>query len=107
MEPMEIESLRRSLAMLPPKSTGVSREEAMRLLAELQAMQKRIGTLHDGLLALVELCSTGLDRGSEREAAVVTSAAYSTGADVSTPDRSPAVDSTVEPNSPDGVSNET
>jgi hypothetical protein len=62
MDSSEIMSLRRSLAMLPPQAAaGLSREEAMRLLTELQEMQKRIGTLHDGLLALNDLCSTDAD----------------------------------------------
>jgi hypothetical protein len=36
----ELENLRRSLAMLPPNAAGLSRGEAMRLLAELQEMDK-------------------------------------------------------------------
>ena len=45
-------SLRRSLAMLPPSSAGLNREEAMRLLAQLQEMDQRVRDLRAGLTAL-------------------------------------------------------
>ena len=38
MDSFEIETLRRSMAMLPPQAAGLNREEAMRLLSELQEM---------------------------------------------------------------------
>jgi hypothetical protein len=39
----ELEDLRRSMAMLPPGSpANVSREEAMRLFAELQSLDDRL-----------------------------------------------------------------
>jgi hypothetical protein len=57
MDSYELENLRRSLAMLPPQAAGLSREEAMGLLAELQEMDKRLRELRDGLLALVALAS--------------------------------------------------
>jgi hypothetical protein len=47
--------------MLPPNAAGLSREEAMRLLAELQEMDKRLRELRDGLLALVALPSPDPD----------------------------------------------
>jgi len=57
MDRSEIENLRRSMAMLPPQSAGLSREEAMRLLAELQEMDRRLRALREGLLALVAVAS--------------------------------------------------
>jgi hypothetical protein len=59
MDSYELENLRRSLAMLPPQAAGLSREEAMALLAELQEMDRRLRGLREGLLALVELASEG------------------------------------------------
>ena len=50
----EIESLRRSLAMLPAQAPGLRREEAMRLLAELQEMDRRLRDLRQGLAVLLE-----------------------------------------------------
>jgi hypothetical protein len=47
----EIENLRRSTAMLPPQAAGLSREEAMRLLAELEEMDQRLRDLRQGLTA--------------------------------------------------------
>lgn len=55
METTGIESLRRSLAMLPAQAPGLRREEAMRLLAELQEADQRIQKLREGLLSLVEM----------------------------------------------------
>jgi hypothetical protein len=45
----ELEDLRRSLAMLPPGTKALSREEAMRLLAELQEVEGRLRDLRDAL----------------------------------------------------------
>jgi hypothetical protein len=46
----ELEDLRRSLAMLPPGSTAnLTREEAMRLLGELQALDERLRNFRSGL----------------------------------------------------------
>jgi hypothetical protein len=41
MDRAEIMTLRRSLAVLPPKSAGLVREVAMRLLAQLHEMDER------------------------------------------------------------------
>jgi hypothetical protein len=58
MDSYDVENLRRSLAMLPPQApAGLSREEGMRLLAELQEMDRRLQQLREGLLALVDLAS--------------------------------------------------
>jgi hypothetical protein len=57
MDSSEIENLRRSVAMLPPQAAGLSREEAMRLLAELQAMDQRLRNVQEGLTALLERAS--------------------------------------------------
>ena len=57
MDPYEIENLRRSLAMLPPNAGGLSREEALRLLGELQQMDRRLRKLREGLLVLVGLAT--------------------------------------------------
>ena len=50
-----MESLRRSLAMLPPQAMGLSREKAMRVHAELQEMDQRVRELREGLLTLLAL----------------------------------------------------
>ena len=50
----ELETLRRSLAMLPPLSPGLKREEAMRLIAELEDAERRLRGLRDGLAKLLE-----------------------------------------------------
>ena len=49
----ELEDLRRSLAMLPPGSNGLSREEAMALASELQEQIARL----DGFGTGWRLCS--------------------------------------------------
>jgi hypothetical protein len=49
----ELEALRRSLAMLPPRSAGLNREEAMRIIAETQDLERRLKRLKDGLQQLV------------------------------------------------------
>jgi hypothetical protein len=53
----EIEYLRRSLAMLPPQAAGLSREEAMRLLAQLQETDKWLRELREGLTTLLDRAS--------------------------------------------------
>ncbi len=50
----ELENWRRSIAMLPPQSAALDREEAMRLLAELHDLEGRIKRLRDGLRGLLE-----------------------------------------------------
>ena len=44
---------RRSIAMLPPRAPAMNREEAMKLLAELQEAERWLGALRDGLGALL------------------------------------------------------
>lgn len=53
----ELEYWRRSIAMLPPRSVGLNREDAMRLLAELEEMDRRLGDVRAGLETLVALAS--------------------------------------------------
>jgi hypothetical protein len=50
----ELESMRRSIAMLQPGVKALSREEAMRLIAELQDVERRLRRLKTGLLRLVD-----------------------------------------------------
>jgi len=50
----ELEDLRRSLAMLPTGAAGLTREEAMRLLVELQDLQARLSGLREGLRRLMD-----------------------------------------------------
>jgi hypothetical protein len=50
----ELENQRRALAMLPPEAAALKREEAMRLLQELQAMERRLRRLRAGLTALLD-----------------------------------------------------
>jgi hypothetical protein len=51
----EIENLRRSIAMLSPGvAAPLDREDALRLLGELQDVQRRLEGLRDGLRRLVE-----------------------------------------------------
>lgn len=40
--------------MLPPEASALKREEAMRLLQELQTTERRLRRLRDGLSALLE-----------------------------------------------------
>lgn len=54
MNRTEIEHLRRSIAMLPPQAAGLSREDAMRLLADFQEVEQRFRKLQDGLVSLLE-----------------------------------------------------
>jgi hypothetical protein len=49
----EIESLRRSLAMLRPGAPALDREEAMRLVRELQDLERQLRSLRQGLQALL------------------------------------------------------
>ncbi len=50
---LELESLRRSLAMLRPGAPALDREEAMRLVRELQALEKQLRTMREGLVRLL------------------------------------------------------
>ena len=50
----ELESLRRSLAMLRPGAPALDREEAMRLVRELQALERQLRTMREGLVRLLE-----------------------------------------------------
>jgi hypothetical protein len=50
----ELETLRRSLAMLRPGAPALDREEAMRLVRELQAFERQLRTLRQGLLRLLD-----------------------------------------------------
>jgi hypothetical protein len=49
----ELESLRRSLAMLRPGAPALDREDAMRLVRELQDFERQLRTLREGLQALL------------------------------------------------------
>ena len=49
----ELESLRRSLAMLRPGAPALDREEAMRLVRELQDFEHQLRTLRQGLQRLL------------------------------------------------------
>lgn len=50
----ELESRRRSLAMLPPQSAALKREEAIALIRELEETERRLRRLRDGLVKLLE-----------------------------------------------------
>jgi hypothetical protein len=50
----ELEFLRRSIAMAPPGSPALDREEAMQLIAELQALEDRLRRLRDAIERLLE-----------------------------------------------------
>jgi len=50
----ELESMRRSIAMLNPRASALDREEAMALLRELQDVAYRLKTLRDGLQGLLD-----------------------------------------------------
>jgi len=45
--------MRRSIAMLQPGSKALDREEAMRLIAELQDLERRMRGLRDALTAVL------------------------------------------------------
>jgi hypothetical protein len=49
----EIERMRRSIAMLQPRSMAMKREDAMRLLGDLGEVQDRLEQLRDGLRTLL------------------------------------------------------
>ena len=51
--PYELESLRRSLAMLRPGAPALDREEAMRLVRELQEFERQLRALRQGLQRLL------------------------------------------------------
>jgi hypothetical protein len=48
-----LETLRRSLAMLRPGAPALDREEAMRLVRELQDLERQMRTLRQGLQELL------------------------------------------------------
>jgi len=50
----ELESMRRSIAMLNPRASALDREEAMALLRELQDVERRLRCLRDGLKRLLD-----------------------------------------------------
>jgi len=50
----ELESMRRSIAMLNPRASALDREEAMALLRELQDVERRLVALRDGLRRLLD-----------------------------------------------------
>jgi hypothetical protein len=49
----ELESLRRSLAMLRPGAPALDREEAMGLVRELQVLERQVRTMREGLVRLL------------------------------------------------------
>ncbi len=49
----ELESLRRSLAMLRPGAPALDREEAMQLVRELQDLEGQLRMLREGLQRLL------------------------------------------------------
>jgi vacuolar-type H+-ATPase subunit D/Vma8 len=49
----ELETLRRSLAMLRPGAPALDREEAIRLVRELQSLERQMRTLRRGLEQLL------------------------------------------------------
>jgi vacuolar-type H+-ATPase subunit D/Vma8 len=49
----ELETLRRSLAMLRPGAPALDREEAIRLVRELQRLERQVRTLRHGLQQLL------------------------------------------------------
>jgi vacuolar-type H+-ATPase subunit D/Vma8 len=49
----ELESLRRSIAMLTVGAPALNRERAMRLIVELQEAEERLRRLRDGLVKLL------------------------------------------------------
>jgi hypothetical protein len=50
----ELERMRRSIAMLQPGTKALSREDAMKLIAELQDLEVRLKRLKVGLQRLVD-----------------------------------------------------
>jgi hypothetical protein len=49
----ELETLRRSLAMLRPGAPALDREEAIRLVRELQDLERQLRSLRQGLEQLL------------------------------------------------------
>jgi vacuolar-type H+-ATPase subunit D/Vma8 len=49
----ELERMRRSIAMLEPGTKALSREEAMRLIAELQDLERRMRSLREALTGVL------------------------------------------------------
>ena len=50
----EIEQLRRSIAMLQPGASAMTREDASQLLRDLSEVQGRLDRLRNGLRALLD-----------------------------------------------------
>jgi hypothetical protein len=50
----ELERMRRSIAMLQPGSGALDREEAMRLIAELQDLERRMQALRQALTGVMK-----------------------------------------------------
>lgn len=50
----ELENFRRSLAMAPPESSALTREEAMKLVAETQELLGRLERVKESLLAAMK-----------------------------------------------------
>jgi hypothetical protein len=50
----ELETLRRSLAMLRPGAPALDREEAIRLVRELQGLERQLRALRHGLQQLLD-----------------------------------------------------
>jgi len=50
----ELESLRRSIAMLRVGAPALDREAAMKLVRELQALERQIRRLRDGMQRLLD-----------------------------------------------------
>jgi hypothetical protein len=63
----ELETLRRSLAMLRPGAPALDREEAMRLVRELQAFERQVRTLRQGLLRLLDEAWPGTGSSAQRD----------------------------------------
>jgi hypothetical protein len=56
VDPYELERLRRSIVMLQPgQPAGLKREEAMRLLAETQRLQRQLADVMGKLRAIVDV----------------------------------------------------
>ena len=49
----ELERMRRSIAMLEPGTKALSREDAMRLIAELQDLERRMRSLREALTGVL------------------------------------------------------
>jgi hypothetical protein len=50
----ELEQLRRSIAMLQPGAMAMKREDAMRLLRQVDAIEERLERLRGGLRSLLD-----------------------------------------------------